>query len=157
MLKKIKPYVLSAAVALAVGGLAALLTRGNMRIYAELAVPPLAPPAVLFPIVWTVLYVLMGAGYAMVKAEKTEKPVEVKSASRVYWIQLAVNFLWSIIFFNLREFLFAFIWLVLLWILILLMIARFAAVSKTAAYLQFPYLLWVAFAGYLNLMIYVMN
>lgn len=157
MLKKIKPYALSAAAALAVGGLAAWITRENMQLYGELAKPPLAPPAVLFPIVWTILYILMGVGYAMVTADKERLPDSVKSAQRVYWVQLAVNFLWSIIFFNLREFLFSFIWLVLLWTLILLMLARFAAVCKTAAYLQLPYLLWVTFAGYLSFMVYWLN
>ena len=155
MWKKIKPYIISVAVALGVGALAAFFTRGNMDIYKTINKPSLAPPMILFPIVWTILYVLMGISSGIVYQKRDSK--NVSSALDIYGLQLAVNFIWSIIFFNMRAYLFAFIWLILLWILIYSMIKRFYKLSKVAAYLQIPYLLWVTFAGYLNFMIYILN
>ena len=157
MWKKIKPFVISIAIALGIGGLSALLTSESMDIYSDIVQPPLAPPAILFPIVWTILYTLMGIGAALVWNKKEEQPKEVQDALIVYAVNLFMNFLWSIIFFNMRAFLFSFIWLVLLWVVILIMILKFRKVSPAAAYLQIPYLLWVTFAGYLNLAIFVIN
>lgn len=158
MWKKLKPYVYSVAIALAVGGLSALLTRSGMDAYKNnINKPPLDPPMILFPIVWTILFTLMGIGSALVYKNRSNDRSAAASALRVYAVQLAVNFLWSIIFFNMQAYLFAFVWLLLLWALIIVMIIRFARLSKTAAYLQIPYLLWVTFAGYLNLMIYFLN
>ncbi len=157
MWKKIKPFVISIAIALGIGGLSALLTSESMDIYSDIVQPPLAPPAILFPIVWTILYTLMGIGAALVWNKKEEQPKEVQDALIVYAVNLFMNFLWSIIFFNMRAFLFSFIWLVLLWVVILIMILKFRKVSPVAAYLQIPYLLWVTFAGYLNLAIFLLN
>ena len=157
MWKKIKPYVISIVIALGVGGLSALLTSGNMDIYSRIEQPPLAPPAILFPIVWTILYVLMGISAAMIYEEKDRKPDEVRNALTVYGISLFFNFFWSIIFFNMQAYLFAFIWLVVLWALILLTIIKYYRIKPIAAYLQIPYLLWVTFAGYLNFAIYILN
>lgn len=157
MKEKAKRYVVSVLVSLAVGGLSALLTSGNVDLYSEITKPPLAPPSVLFPIVWTVLYVLMGISAALVYGEKGAKPDEVKSALTVYGINLFLNFFWSIIFFNMRAFLFSFIWLVALWIVILVMIIKFYKIKPTAGILQIPYLLWVTFAGYLNLAVFLLN
>lgn len=157
MWKKIKPFVISIAISLGVGALSALLTRNSMDIYSEIVQPPLAPPSILFPIVWTVLYVLMGIGAALVYNRKDENPREAQNALVVYAVNLFLNFFWSIIFFNMRAFLFAFIWLLLLWAVILIMILKFRKVSPLAAYLQIPYLVWVTFAGYLNLAIYILN
>ena len=157
MLNKIKPYIISVVIALAVGGLSALLTAGNMDLYSQINQPPLAPPSILFPIVWTVLYILMGISEAMVYSEKQNKPKEVTSALIVYAINLFLNFFWSIIFFNMRAFLFSFIWLILLWITILIMIIKFYRIKPIAGILQIPYLIWVTFAGYLNLAIYLLN
>lgn len=157
MLNKIKPYIISVVIALAVGGLSALLTAGNMDLYSQINQPPLAPPSILFPIVWTVLYILMGISAAMVYSEKQNKPKEVTSALIVYAINLFLNFFWSIIFFNMRAFLFSFIWLILLWITILIMIIKFYRIKPIAGILQIPYLIWVTFAGYLNFAIYLLN
>ncbi len=157
MWKKIKPYVISIAIALGVGGLSAFFTRNNMSVYENINQPPLAPPMILFPIVWSILFILMGIGSAIVYQQRGENREESTSALWIYGMQLVVNFFWSIIFFNMQAYLFAFIWLILLEILIVLMIFRFSKVSKTAAYLQVPYLLWVTFAGYLNLMVYLLN
>lgn len=157
MWKKIKTYVISIATALLTGGLSALLTMGNMDIYSRINQPPLAPPPWLFPVVWTILYVLMGIGAALVYNRKDYKPDEVRTALIIYAVNLFLNFFWSIIFFNLEAYLFAFIWLVALWGVIIAMIVSFRKVSPAAAYMQIPYLIWVTFAGYLNFAIYLLN
>lgn len=156
MLKKLKPYIISVIIALAVGGLSALLTKNNMNIFEKINMPPLSPPSVVFPIVWAVLYILMGISSAIIYKNGTDRE-EVQSALKVYALQLAVNFFWSLIFFNMQAYLFAFIWLVLLWVLVIVMIVKFKKISPAAAWLQIPYLLWITFAGYLSLMIYLLN
>ncbi|MBQ8301531.1 MAG: tryptophan-rich sensory protein [Clostridia bacterium] len=157
MWKKIKPYVIAIAIALAVGGLSALFTKNNMDVYERINRPMLAPPMIVFPIVWSVLFILMGIGSAIVYLNRYKDFDTASSALKIYAFQLVVNFFWSIIFFNLQAYLFAFIWLIVLWILILLMIIQFYKISPLAAYLQIPYLLWVTFAGYLTFMIYLLN
>lgn len=156
MWKKIKPYVISIALALGVGGLSALLTAGNMDLYSEIVRPPLAPPPWLFPVVWTILYILMGISSAMIFTSDASKR-DINNSLTVYGINLFLNFFWSIIFFNMRAYLFAFIWLIALWVTILLMIIKFVKIRPIAGYLQIPYLLWVTFAGYLTLAIYILN
>lgn len=157
MWKKIKPYVISIAIALAVGGLSALLTAENMDIYSRINRPPLSPPPWLFPVVWTILYVLMGIGAALVYNRKEFKPEAVRRALVVYGINLFLNFFWSIIFFNLETYFLAFVWLIALWAVIFAMIIFFRRVSPAAAYMQIPYLVWVTFAGYLTFAIYLLN
>lgn len=157
MWKKLKPYVISIAIALGVGALSALLTRENMNIYDRIITPPFAPPGILFPIVWTILYTLMGISSARVYLKGKEEKTDVSSALGVYAMQLAVNFFWSIIFFNMQAFLFAFIWILFLWVLIIIMIKRFYKIEPLSAWLQIPYFLWVTFAAYLNIAIYILN
>ena len=157
MWKKIKPYVISILIALGVGGLSSFLTRSNMSIYEDIIKPPLAPPMLLFPIVWGILFVLMGISSAIVYTRKDDLKEETSSALKTYALNLIVNFFWTIIFFNMQAFLFAFIWLVILWIIILIMILKFKKISPIAAYLQIPYLVWVTFAGYLTLAIFILN
>lgn len=148
-MQKAKPYIISILIALGVGGLSALLTMGNMDIYSEIVKPALAPPGFIFPIVWSILYVLMGISSAR---------VYIKNGNLFFYvIQLIFNFFWSILFFNLQEYLISFVWLLFMWVFIILMIRDFAKTDKLAAYLQIPYLLWVTFAGYLNLMIFLLN
>ena len=153
MWAKIKPYVISILIPLGMGIFSSLFTRGNMDIYSTINVPPLAPPSILFPIVWTILYILMGVSSGMIytSGQKSGR------ALTIYGISLFVNFLWSIIFFNLKAFLFAFIWLVLLIFLVAFTIVEYLKINKVAAYLQIPYLLWVAFAGYLSFGIFLLN
>ena len=128
-----------------------------MNIYEEIITPPLSPPSVVFPIVWTILFTLMGISSAMIYLKKESYPDEVSEGLRIYAFQLALNFFWSIIFFNMRAFTFAFVWIVILWIAIIAMILKFYKINKPAAYLQVPYALWVTFAAYLNIMIAVLN
>lgn len=122
--------------------------------YRELMLPPLSPPGIVFPIVWTILYVLMGAGAAMVYDSDGEGP---SKALTFFVLQLFFNFFWSVIFFGLGMYIAAFIWLVALFVLAALMVRYFAEVSVTAAYLQLPYLLWLLFAMYLNAMVFLLN
>ncbi len=157
MRKKIMPYVISILIAFAVEGLSALITKSGWAMYKNLNMPFLTPPMIVFPIVWGILFILMGVGSAIVYTKRDENRAEAYSALRIYGLQLAVNFLWTVIFFNMQAYLFAFIWLLLLLALIVMMIIQFAKVSKAAAYMQIPYLLWVTFAGYLTWMIYILN
>lgn len=157
MKSKTKTYLWCIGLTLAVGALSAFLTMGNMDVYEEITKPPLAPPAILFPIVWTILYTLMGISLAGVIIKGRKDGKYTLPAIRTYVIQLAVNFFWSIIFFNLRAFLFSFAWLFLLWFLIIDMIFKFYKISRISAYINIPYFIWVTFAGYLNLMIYILN
>ncbi len=150
-------YIIAVAIPLAVGTLAAWLTRDSMNIYSEINTPPLSPPGWLFPIVWTILYVLMGVSSALVYINREINPDAVMRGLTSYGISLALNFLWSILFFNFRLYLFAFICLVLLLYFIIMSVLYYKKVSPLAAYLQIPYIVWVAFAGYLNIVIYSIN
>ena len=127
-----------------------------MAIYGETIVkPPLSPPAWLFPIVWAILYALMGIGAAKIYQSP---PSKVRSLGlNLFVIQLVVNFFWSPIFFNLRIFGFAFYWLLLLWALVLRMVFVFGKIDPLAAKLQIPYLIWLTFAAYLNLGVWYLN
>lgn len=156
MNEKRKRLILCIAMPLAVGGLSALLTRDGMEKFESLKHPPLTPPGWLFPVVWTILFLLMGiASYLAANSGGDRK--SVRGALALYGVQLGFNFMWSILFFNMGMFLFAFIWLVILWLLIFAAMVRFYMLSRPAGYLMFPYLLWVAFAGYLNFGVYLLN
>lgn len=155
-MSKIKPYVISVLISIATGGLSAFFTRNNMDIYNEVSTPPLSPPSILFPIVWSILYILMGVSAAMIYNTKDTSDSKAR-ALFVYAVSLFVNFCWSIFFFNMRLFLFSFLWLIILWILILKTILDYSKLNRVAAYLQIPYLLWVTFAGYLNFGIWFLN
>ncbi len=156
MKEKQKQLFICIAIPLAVGALSALLSRDGMSQFAVLNKPPLSPPGWLFPVVWTILYVLMGiASYLVLRSGESQQTIN--KALRVYGIQLAVNFFWSIFFFDLSWYLFSFLWLILLWVLIIVTLVRFYRISETAGYLLIPYLLWVTFAGYLNFAIYLLN
>ncbi len=157
MKQKIKPYIISIAVSLGVGMISAFLTRGNMNIYEEVVTPPLSPPSFLFPVVWTALYILMGISAAMIYTNKNRQKRHKDKALYTYATSLFVNLFWSIIFFNMRAFLFAFIWLLLLLYFIISTILQYRKINHTAAYLQIPYALWVTFAGYLNFGIWFLN
>jgi len=154
MMKKYKYLIISILISLGVGGLSALITGGDMDTYKYLSKPPLSPPSVLFPIVWTILFILMGISAYMVYVSKDR---DKDSALTVYVIQLIINFFWSIIFFSLKLRLFAFIWIILLLVLIIIMIVKFYRISKLAGLLQIPYLIWTCYATYLTIAIYILN
>jgi len=154
--QQIKTFAIAIFIPLFVGILAALITRGQMDLYKEINKPPLAPPAVLFPIVWSVLYILMGIGSGKIILAKA-LPSEKLRAILIYALQLFINFIWSLVFFNAKAFEAAFILIVILWYLIFKMIIEFYNIDKGAAILQVPYLLWVTFATYLTLAIALLN
>lgn len=144
------------AIPLIVGAVSALLTKNSMETFGMLNQPPLSPPAWLFPVAWTLLYALMGiSSYLIVTSDAPKE--EIREAIRIYAYQLIVNFLWSTFFFNFGWYLFSFLWLVLLWILVLIMIIKFKEISKAAAYMNIPYIIWLTFAAYLNLGIWILN
>lgn len=151
---KLKPLIISLVITLGGGGLVALLTRNSMDIYNRIIQPPFAPPAIIFPIAWTILYTLMGISAYMIYKSK----LSLKStALTVYAVQLLLNFAWPVIFFNGDMFFTAFVLLIIIWILVLWMISLFYKIEPLAAYLQIPYALWLTFAAYLNLSIYLLN
>ena len=156
-MENILVYAISIGIALLVGGLSALVTGGSMGIYEEIITPPLSPPSWLFPVVWTILFILMGISAAMIYNDRKASMAQKKSALYTYALSLIVNFFWSIIFFNFRAFFFAFIWLVLLLYLIINTILKYYKIKPLAAYLQIPYAIWVSFAGYLTLAIWILN
>lgn len=151
-----KVYGLWILLAEAVGGLSGWLTREGAKIYSETIVkPPLSPPSMVFPIVWGVLFALMGISAARIFLSPAS---HARSRSLLlFLIQLGFNFFWSIIFFNLQYFGFALVWLAVLWGLILWMIVWFRRVDPLAAWLQVPYFLWVTFAAYLNFGVWMLN
>ncbi len=151
---KYKPLAISLAISLGVGGLSALVTKDSMEKYAFLDQPPLAPPGWVFPVVWTALFILMGVAAYLVWVENGP---ERKRMLWLYGIQLAVNFFWTIIFFNGQKFAFALVWLLILWGLILATLLSFRKENKTAGNLLIPYLAWVTFAAYLNAGVWYLN
>ena len=156
MKRQWKKLLIAIAIPLGAGALAGLITAEGTQAFATLRKPFLSPPAWLFPVVWTILYTLMGVASYIVWTSVTTYEKR-REALGVYAIQLLFNFLWSIIFFNLNEYLFAFVWLVALWLFIFAAKQRFEKINATAGYLLIPYLVWVAFAGYLNLGIWILN
>ena len=149
-------YLLWIVAVEAVGILSGLLTRQGTILYQMTAQKPaLTPPGIVFPIVWTILYALMGIGAARVAAQPAGRARA--DALNVFVIQLVVNFFWSLLFFNAQAYGFALLWLLLLWILILIMMVLFWRVDRISALLQIPYLLWVTFAAYLNYAVWQLN
>ena len=152
----VKLLIKSIALPLLVGIVSGLLTRNAMSQFRLLNQPPLSPPAWLFPVVWTILYTLMGVSAYLIQTSDASEE-EKSDALAIYYYQLIVNFLWPVFFFNFGWYLFSFFWLLLLWTLVIWMIWRFDKINKVAAYLNIPYLLWLTFAGYLNFAIWWLN
>lgn len=153
---KWKSLLISLAIPLGIGGLSAFLTKGSMEEFARLRQPPLSPPGWVFPVVWTVLFFLMGLASYLVYTWEGRRG-EKRSALWTYGLQLLVNLGWPIFFFNLSWWLFAFFWLILLWVMILGVTVQFYRIRPWAGMLMLPYLAWTAFAGYLNFGIYLLN
>lgn len=149
---KFKIYLKSIFLPVIVGGIVGLIISSFID-YNSLNKPPLSPPSIIFPIMWTILYILMGISYGILK----DKVLLDKKVSNVYYIQLFINALWSIFFFVFKWRLFSFIWLILLVLLVVAMIILFYKKNKLSGILQIPYLVWILFASYLNLFIYLLN
>ncbi|MEF9952628.1 MAG: TspO/MBR family protein [Clostridium sp.] len=152
----IKKLILCISIPLIVGILSSFLSGNNMVIYDGILKSSLTPPDWVFPVAWTILYILMGVASYLVITSNAESSL-ISSSIKVYILQLIVNFFWSIIFFRFNLYLLSFLWIVLLIILILITIIRFNKVSKLASYIMIPYLLWTTFAAYLSLYIYLYN
>lgn len=151
-----KSLIICIAIPLLVGGLSAVFTIGSMDDFAALKQPPLSPPGWLFPVVWTVLFTLMGiASYLVIETPSVQ--ASVTGAFIPYFVQLGFNFFWSIIFFSFGAYEIAFAWLLVLLALIVITTVRFWRINRTAGILMLPYIAWVCFAGYLNLAIAYLN
>ena len=141
---------------LSVGAVSGLLTMGAMESFQEsVNQSALTPPGIVFPIVWTVLYTLMGISSARIYLAMPSE--ERTKGLTVYIFQLIFNFFWSLFFFNMRAFGFSLLWILALWALIGLMIISFRKVDPLAALLQIPYFLWVTFAAYLTYTVWRLN
>lgn len=147
-----KTYFKAITIPVVIGTIVGFIISGSID-YNSLKQPFLSPPSIFFPIVWSILYILMGISYGILDSKSQ---MDNKSKT-IYYLQLFVNSLWSILFFTLKWRLFAFFWLILLLALILIMIDNFYGKNRISGLIQIPYLLWTIFAGYLNLSIYLLN
>ena len=151
-----KTLIFNLAVPLITGAVSGFLTRSAMQQYGQLNQPPLSPPSAVFPVVWTTLFLLMGISAYLVTMKRSDG-LKSFDLPAVYWIQLIVNFIWPLIFFNLAIYGIALAWLILLIILVIYMIFQFHDITPAAGWLQVPYLLWLIFVGYLNAGIWLLN
>ena len=154
--------IIAILIPLLVGGLSAFLTKDAMIMFDAIKKPPLSPPGIVFPIVWSILYVLMGIAryllYNLDEQKLSEEQIKFRNYTLViYDIQLFFNFFWSIIFFKFSMYKVAFLWLIILWVLVFIFIKNALKLNKISAYLMIPYLLWITFAGYLNVAIAILN
>ena len=154
MKSSVKKFLIYLAVPLVIGAIAAFFIRDYVPLYEDLKLPPFAPPSWLFPVVWTLLYILMGISSYIVGKSHSSMRTE---ALILYGIQLFLNFLWPLVFFIAQNYLLAFILLVLTGYVLLKMIREFNQIQPLAGKLQFPYFIWLLYAGYLNLAVYLMN
>lgn len=153
---KLKILLPALALPLAVGGLAAFLTKDGMMMFQAMPKPPLTPPGWIFPAVWTALYLLMGfASYLVWMSDASA--IRKERALTAYALSLAANFIWPLIFFGMELYLLAFIWLILLWLLSAAATVLFHYISERAGKLMLPYMLWLSFAAYLNLGVWILS
>ena len=155
--KYILPYSVGIALPLVVGAISAFLTIESMDIYSIIKTPPLSPPPFIFPIIWTVLFILMGISSTTVFLNRERNSEAARQGLCAYFTSLVLNFGWSLIFFNVGAFLFAFFWLLMLLYFVIRTVIFYFKVDLFSAVLQIPYVLWIIFAGYLNIMIYILN
>ena len=154
-------FIISIIIPLAVGTLSSFITKDAMMSFNAMKKPPLAPPGILFPIVWSILYVLMGiSSYLIYEFDDKNDTAKLKLKNEcltLYVIQLILNFFWSILFFRLKLYYIALVWLVILWILVFALIIKSKKINTIASHLLIPYIIWMAFAAYLNIMIALLN
>lgn len=150
-----KSLIKNLAIPLLVGALAGFLTNSDVKEFMATAKQPFfSTPGWVFPVVWTILYALMG--FAAYVIENTSSPRKNRALT-IYYIQLFFNFVWSFIFFSVGNYLFAFVWIIILWLLIIATILEFKMIKNRAAYILIPYLIWVTFAAVLNFSVFLLN
>lgn len=152
MKNKTKSLLFYIVITLIIGSVPSIFVYTN-NVYEKLNKPFLSPPGILFPIVWSILFILMGVSIYRVNKYKRN----YENPNFIYFFQLIVNSLWTPIFFGLNFYFFAFLWLILLIVLVLIMYRTFYKIDKTSAYINIPYIIWLLFAGYLNLFIFILN
>ena len=150
------PLAAALAIPLAVGGFSAFLTREGMAYFKTVAQPPLSPPSWLFPVAWTILYLLMGAASYLVWVSGVSEKRRDRALT-VYGLSLAANFLWPIVFFTARLYLAAFLLLLVLWVVVVITALLFSCIDDRAGKLMIPYIVWLSFAAYLNLGVWLLN
>lgn len=152
----IKQWLKCIALPLILGGISWFLSRSRIPEFQYLIKPSFTPPAILFPIVWTILYIMMGTASYLIHRARTDRNSR-SEALLLYGLQLAILFFWPILFFQLKIYFIAFIWLLFLWAILWMTLQCFYAIHKLAGLILVPYLLWVTYAGYLNLAISLLN
>ena len=150
-IKKLLFYIITTIL---IGVIPSIFVFKSINVYNSLNRPPFSPPSIVFPIVWTILYMLMGISIYIIMQSKRKLK---KNAKLIYYIQLVTNALWTPIFFEFKEYFLAFLWILMLIVFVITMILTFYKISKKAAYIQIPYLLWLLFASYLNFGVFVLN
>ncbi|MDD6275324.1 MAG: tryptophan-rich sensory protein [Clostridia bacterium] len=152
--KNLGRLILNLSLPLLYGAASALINMGSFDAYEQLNQPHFSPPSWVFPIVWTILYILMGISAYIVSDKGTEFP---KRPLTVYIIQLVMNFIWPLLFFTFKAYFLSFIWLAVLSAIVIVMAVIFCRINKTAGLLQIPYIIWTIYAIYLNLGVYLLN
>jgi translocator protein len=150
-----KLFIMCIVACLGLGTISGLLTANSVDVYKTINLPDLAPPSILFPIVWTILYILMGLSLYLVLLKRDSEDIRLPVA--IFVSQFILNFIWAPIFFTYAEYLLSFIIIVIMWVLVLAMIITFRRINPVAGYMQIPYLLWLIVAGYLSWNVYVLN
>lgn len=153
---KTKVLIIASLIPVLLGGLSGFLARDGFGIYKLLHKPLFSPPGWVFPVVWMLLYLLMGLASGLVYSSEASPPRK-KKALRLYGVQLVLNCLWPIVFFSWGMYLAVFFLLLVLWALVLVCMTLFGYISKTAGRLLLPYFLWLCFAAYLNLGVIILN
>lgn len=148
--------ILCLAIPVLTGVLSATITSSSMKAYASMNKPPLSPPAIVFPIAWTILYLMMGLALYLIVTTPSDKNLK-GTAVLLFTIQLIMNFMWSIIFFKWGQYLAAFIWLIIMLCILIICAFRFYDINRSSAYLLIPYIVWLVFASYLNMGSFILN
>ncbi len=142
-----KKLVISCLIPLSLGLLVSFFL--NTKLYEQLIKPEFSPPRIIFPIAWSIIYILLGISNYLTSKNK--------EANIIYYISLAINLIWPIIFFNYKEYLIALIWIILLLIFVIIMTIKYFKINKLSGLLQIPYILWILYATYLNYNIFILN
>ena len=151
-MNKVLEFIKSILIPVVIGGIVGFLI-SNFIDYNIINKPPLSPPSIVFPIIWTILYILMGTSYGILKT----KELIDDETNMIYYTQSLVNVTWPIVFFVFKWRFVSILWIILLLILVVYMTIKFYRKSKIAGLFQIPYILWTIFATYLTIGVYILN